>query len=99
MENQAARPEWMQDELVHSIAREKLDFLQQLFEQNHGRSQKEIMRSLMPLMKKAKQEHLTFTTAEMNAAIKAIKKYSTKEELTQIDKILFQTGKNSRTGL
>ena len=39
-------------------------------------------------MKKAKAENLTFTPQEMNAAIAAIRKHSTQEELSQIDKIL-----------
>ena len=47
-----------------------------------------MMAYLMPMMKKAKAENLTFTPQEMNAAIAAIRKHSTKEELTQIDKIL-----------
>ena len=46
------------------------------------------MAFLMPMMRKAKQEHLTFTPQEMQAAINAIKRQSTEEELKQIDKIL-----------
>ena len=46
------------------------------------------MTRLMPMMKKAKAENLTFTPQEMNAAIAAIRKHSSREELTQIDKIL-----------
>lgn len=42
----------------------------------------------MPMMKKAKQENLVFTPQEMSAAIAAIKKYSSADELKQIDKIL-----------
>ena len=54
-------PLWMQDDLVKDIPREKLDFLSKLFAQGHGKSQKEMMALLMPAMRKAKQEHLTFT--------------------------------------
>ena len=70
-------PLWMQDDLVKDIPREKLDFLSKLFAQGHGKSQKEMMALLMPAMRKAKQEHLTFTPQEMQAAITAIKNYST----------------------
>ncbi|MFR8120960.1 MAG: hypothetical protein ACLU77_04030 [Waltera sp.] len=42
----------------------------------------------MPAIRKAKQEHLTFTPQEMQAAITAIKKYSTESELRQIENIL-----------
>ena len=81
-------PLWMQDDLVKDIPREKLDFLSKLFAQGHGKSQKEMMALLMPAMRKAKLEHLTFTTQEMQAAITAIKKYSTESELRQIENIL-----------
>lgn len=42
----------------------------------------------LPMLKKAKQENLTFTPQEMNAAIAAIRKHSSRDELQQIDKIL-----------
>ena len=94
MENKE-RPVWMTDPLVKNIPEKKLQFVEQLFVQGHGKSQKEMMAYLMPMMKKAKAENLTFTPQEMNAAIAAIRKHSTKEELTQIDKILEKSrGKN-----
>ena len=46
------------------------------------------MAFLMPMMKKAKQENLTFSAQEMNAAIAAIKKHSSDAEREQIDNIL-----------
>ncbi len=69
------KPAWMSDELVKDIPEKKLEFLGQLFADGHGKSQKEMMAYLMPMMKKAKAEKLTFTPQEMNAAIAAIKKY------------------------
>lgn len=82
------KPAWMTDELVKDIPEKKLEFLGQLFADGHGKSQKEMMAYLMPMMKKAKSEKLTFTPQEMNAAIAAIKKHSTEEELEQINKLL-----------
>ena len=79
-------PEWMSDPLVSEIPEKKLRFLGEMFAQ--GQSQKEMMAFLMPMMKKAQKENLTFTPKEMSAAIAAIKKYSTEKELEQIDKIL-----------
>lgn len=87
MEN-SGRPAWMADPLVKEIPEKKLQFLERLFADGHGKSQKEMMAFLMPMMKKAKQENLTFTPQEVSAAIAAIKKYSSEEELKQIDKIL-----------
>ena len=87
-QNNQPHPAWMDDELVRDIPKEKLDFLGKLFMEGRGKSQKEIMASLMPMMKRAKQENLTFSSAEMNAAIAAIKRHSTAEELSQIDKLM-----------
>lgn len=92
------RPAWMSDPLVNAIPAKKLQFLEQLFAQGQGKSQKEMMAYLMPAMKRAKQENLTFTPQEVSAAIAAIKKYSSEEELKKIDKILEKAdkaGKNS----
>ncbi len=86
------KPAWMTDELVKDIPEKKLEFLGQLFADGHGKSQKEMMAYLMPMMKKAKSEKLTFTPQEMNAAIAAIKKHSTEEELEQINKLLKKQG-------
>lgn len=88
--NALPHPEWMDDELVKDISQEKLDFLSKLFADSQGKSQKELMMMLMPLMKQAKSMNLAFTPAEMNAAIAAVKKYSTQEELSKIDNILKQ---------
>lgn len=88
MSEQANRPLWMDDELVKDIPQKKLDFLGKMFADGQGKSQKELMRMLMPMMQKAKQENLIFSPQEMNAAIAAIKKYSTEDELKQINKIL-----------
>lgn len=97
MQESNQRPAWMEDELVKQIDQRKLDFLGHLFEEGHGKSQKDMMAYLMPMMKKAKQEHLTFTPQEMNAAINAIKKHSTEDELKQINSIL-EKSKNGGKG-
>lgn len=88
MEEKRTHPTWMEDELVRDIPPKKLDFLGRMFLEGQGKSQKEMMAQLMPMMKKAKQENLTFTPQEMNAAIAAIKKHSSAQELEQIDKLL-----------
>ena len=82
MENQS-RPAWMSDPLVKDIPEKKLKFVEDLFAKGRGKSQKEMMAFALPMMKKAKQENLTFTPQEMNAAIAAIRKHSSQEELSQ----------------
>ena len=84
----SSRPAWMDDELVKHIPQQKLDFAAMLFENGHGKSQKDMMRTVLPLMKKAKAENLIFSQTELSACIQAIKKYSTPEELAKIDELL-----------
>ncbi len=88
MSDSLKRPIWMDDALVKDISPEKLSFLEKMFYESRGKSQKELMSFLMPMMKQAKQENLTFTPAEMNAAIAAIRKYSSDEDLVKMDQIL-----------
>lgn len=88
MNDESKRPAWMDDELVKDIPQEKMDFLRKMFQDGRGKNQKELMRLLIPMMQKAKQENLTFSPKEMNSAIAAIKKHSTEEELERIDKII-----------
>jgi len=88
MSEDTKRPIWMEDELVRNIPKDKLDFLERMNLIGHGKSQKELIPTLMPMMKQAKQENLTFTPQEMASAIAAIKKYSSPEELKEIDKVL-----------
>ena len=93
MNDELKRPAWMDDDLVKDIPQKKLEFLSKMFQEGQGKSQKDLMRLLMPMMQKAKQEKLTFSPQEMNAAIAAIKKYSTEDELKQIDKIIAKSKK------
>lgn len=93
------RPQWMNDPLVKDISPKKLSFLEKMFEKSQGKSQKELMGSMIPLIQQAQREKLTFTPAEMNAAISAVKKYSTPEELAKMDKILDKAKKNKTGGI
>ena len=86
--NNNTRPEWMNDPLVANIPQKKLDFLGKMFQESRGKNQKQMMAYIMPMMKKAKAEKLTFSQSEINACIQAIKKHSTPEELDKIDNLL-----------
>lgn len=85
----------MDDALVKEISPEKLAFLEDMFREGHGKNRKEMMAFLIPMLKKAKQQNLTFTPSEMNAAIMAIKKYSSKEELAKINQLLEKAQHNT----
>ncbi len=88
MEEKNTRPAWMEDELVRSIAPAKLDFLNKLFIEGHGRNRKEMLSYLAEAARRARKDGLSFTPQEMNDAIRAIRKHSTQEELHKIDQIL-----------
>lgn len=105
MATETNTPEWMQDALVRDIPKEKLALLQQVFGEASARvhaagsqpSQKEMLMAMLPVIRKARAANLQFTPQEMQAAIAAIKKYSTPEELQQIQKLERQgnTGQSS----
>ena len=98
MSESNTRPAWMEDELVQNIPVEKLDFLSKIFSEANmrkqnmvpGKSQTEMLRMLMPVIKQARAANLSFTPQELQAAVAAIRKHSTPEELEQIDKICNQ---------
>ena len=79
---------WMNDELVSSIPKEKLEFLSKLFWDGKGKSQKELMQKMLPLLKEGKEKGLFFTPAETSAVIAALRKHSSAEENAKIDALL-----------
>ena len=89
------KPIWMNDPLVKDIPQAKLDLLGQLFAEGKGKNQKQMMSFIIPAMKKARAQKLTFTQQEINACIQAIKNHSTKEELDKIDAILQKKSEQS----
>lgn len=95
MSDTTNRPQWMNDPSIKDISPRKLEFLEKMFQETQGKSQKELMTLLIPMMKKAQHENLSFTPMEMNAAISAIRKYSTPEELSKMDEILAKAHKKT----
>lgn len=85
MEN---KPEWMSDPMLNNIEENKLRFLSELVIGCQGKEQKELMAFMMAKMKQAKNESISFSSAEVGAVISAIKKYSTPEEAKQIDNLI-----------
>lgn len=103
MNNNPDKPAWMQDPMVQSIPAFKLRFLHDFFKQadvqktllaqkNSGRnpSQKEMLLTFLPLLKKAKAEKITFSPEEIQTVITAIKSCSSAEEVQQMDQIYEQ---------
>ena len=81
--------EWMRDELVREIPAEKLAFLSKLLSSRmEGRTQKENLQMILPLIRDARAHGISFSAKEVSAAIAAIRKYSSPEENERIDEIL-----------
>lgn len=93
MEQNNERPVWMQDDLVKDIPLKKLQFLEKVFIESQGKSQKELMTIMLPLLQQAKKENLAFSNIEMSAAIQAIKKHSSSDEIKKIDEMLTRAKK------
>lgn len=90
-------PEWMKDPLVADIPKEKLEFLQKMFQAGQGKTQKEMMSTILPLLKQGQSKHLTLSPAEITAAIAAIRNHSSDAENQKIDSILARTGTKERS--
>ena len=82
------KPEWMNDPMVKHIDEKKLQFLGDLVTGGNGKSQKEALPYMMMKMKQAKTENITFSSTETATIVATIKKYSSPEELAQIDHIM-----------
>ena len=48
--------EWMMDELVKDIPKEKLEFLRSVFELSKGKTQKEMINTILPFLKEAREK-------------------------------------------
>lgn len=81
-------PVWMKDPLVSDIDVNKLQFLQTMVFETKGKSGKELMPILMNMVKQGKTKQISFSDEEMSAIVTAIRKYSTPEELIQINKFM-----------
>ena len=82
------QPEWMKDPAVQKIPTAKLQFLEEIINLGKGKNQKELMKLYLPILKKAKQNNLTFTPEEVNVAISAIRSRSSAEEQKKIDQMI-----------
>lgn len=87
--------EWMDDERVASIPKEKLDFLQKIFFESKKLTPKEQLPFFMALAGRAKKEHISFSQEEINMIINVIKEHATPEETAKINQAvrMFQSKK------
>ncbi len=82
------KPAWMYDDMVKDIDEKKLTFLGSLVEGGKGKSQREMMPFFLGKMKESKSLGISYSPAEINLVIEAIKKHSSEDELQKIDEIM-----------
>jgi hypothetical protein len=81
---------WMQDEALKNISREKLDFLDKVFIQSGNidkTNQKEMLSFLLSISKLSKSNSISFKKEEVDLIFSVLKKYSTDEDITKMEKI------------
>lgn len=86
-------PDWMNDTSMQEIPEEKREYLKKLYLLSMGKTQKELLTTLLPLLKEAREKGFTFTPEEMNLAISSLKKHSTDAEWAKMTSLLNKTTK------
>ena len=79
---------WMDDERICSIPKNKLDFLQKIFFESKNLTQKEQLPFFIALASRAKKESISFTQDEINLILEVIKEHSSPEELQKINQTI-----------
>jgi hypothetical protein len=79
---------WMQDDELSNISKEKLLLINSFLTDTGKMNQKEMMMFIMNLIKKCKQQNIQFSKEEMEQIMAVVKKHATPDELVKIDKIM-----------
>ena len=79
---------WMDDERISSIPKNKLDFLQKIFFESKSLTQKEQLPFFIALAGRAKKESISFTQDEINLILEVIKEHSSPEDLQKINQTI-----------
>ncbi|MBQ8527798.1 MAG: hypothetical protein IJ429_04920 [Lachnospiraceae bacterium] len=85
---------WMRDERISHIDKNKLEFLQKLVFEMQKLSDKEKLPFLMALATSTKKKNISFSEEEISSIIEVIKEYSSPEELSKMNKILSMFSRN-----
>lgn len=81
-------PEWIKDPALAGIDKAKLDFLQMMVFEGKNLTPKEMLPFLMSLAKRGKDNSVSFSKEEMELIVSVVKKNSTPEEISRMDKIM-----------
>ena len=79
---------WMQDNELSNISKEKLLLINSFLTDTSKMNQKEIMMFIMNVIKKCKEQNISFSKEEMTQIMGIVKKHATPDEIAKIDKIM-----------
>ena len=79
---------WMQDEELSNISKDKLMLINSFLTDTSKMNQKEIMMFIMNVIKKCKEQNISFSKEEMTQIMGIVKKHATPDEIAKIDKIM-----------
>ena len=79
---------WMQDEELSSISKDKLMLINSFLTDTSKMSQKEMMMFIMNIIKKCKEQNISFSKEEMTHIMEVVRKHATPEEIAKIDKVM-----------
>lgn len=79
---------WMQDSELSNISKDKLMLINSFLTDTSKMNQKEMMLFIMNVMKKCKQQNITFSKEEMEQIMAVVRKHATPDEIAKIDKVM-----------
>ena len=79
---------WMQDSELSNISKDKLMLINSFLTDTSKMNQKEMMMFIMNVMKKCKQQNITFSKEEMEQIMAVVRKHATPDEIAKIDKVM-----------
>ena len=79
---------WMQDDELSNISKEKLLLINSFLTDTSKMSQKEMMMFIMNIIKKCKEQNISFSKDEMTQIMTVVRKHATADEIAKIDKVM-----------
>ena len=79
---------WMQDNELSNISKEKLLLINSFLTDTSKMNQKEMMMFIMNIIKKCKDQNISFSKDEMTQIMAVVRKHATPDEITKIDKVI-----------
>ena len=79
---------WMQDDELSNISKEKLLLINSFLADTSKMSQKEMMMFIMNIIKKCKEQNISFSKEEMKQIMEVVRKHATPDEIAKIDKVM-----------